>query len=82
MLEKAAASLYKALQAGMDAGESTYAQMSRSLTCPANADVAATIARMKEYQENSSQFCKRVLDYLDVTFKYQVSLVTFPHVIG
>lgn len=28
---------------------------------------------MKEYEENSAQFCKRVFDYLDVTFKYQVS---------
>ncbi|WWC85953.1 uncharacterized protein L201_000823 [Kwoniella dendrophila CBS 6074] len=55
-LEKAAASLYKALQAGMDS---------------ANAEVAATIARMQEYRENSAQFCKRVADYLDVTFKYQ-----------
>ncbi|WWC99370.1 hypothetical protein V866_006271 [Kwoniella sp. B9012] len=55
-LERAAASLYKALQAGMDS---------------ANAEVAATIARMQEYRENSSQFCKRVADYLDVTFKYQ-----------
>ena len=44
---------------------------------PANAEVVATIARMKEYQENSSQFCKRVLDYLDVTFKYQVGLPFF-----
>nr|XP_019048902.1 exocyst protein [Kwoniella bestiolae CBS 10118]OCF27832.1 exocyst protein [Kwoniella bestiolae CBS 10118] len=52
-LERAAASLYKALQAGMDS------------------EVAATIARMQEYRENSSQFCKRVADYLDVTFKYQ-----------
>nr|XP_019014642.1 exocyst protein [Kwoniella pini CBS 10737]OCF53423.1 exocyst protein [Kwoniella pini CBS 10737] len=55
-LERAAASLYKALQAGMDS---------------ANAEVAATIARMQEYRENSSQFCKRIADYLDVTFKYQ-----------
>ena len=39
----------------------------------ANAEVAATIARMKEYQEASAQFSKRILDYLDVTFKYQVS---------
>lgn len=38
----------------------------------ANAEVAATIARMKEYQENSAQFCKRILDYLEITFKYQV----------
>jgi hypothetical protein len=28
---------------------------------------------MKEYQENSAQFSKRILDYLDVQFKYQVS---------
>ncbi|OCF36139.1 exocyst protein [Kwoniella heveanensis CBS 569] len=56
ILEKAAASLYKALQAGMDS---------------ANAEVAATIAHMREYQENSTQFCKRISDYLDVTFKYQ-----------
>ncbi|WVF66184.1 hypothetical protein IAT40_000924 [Kwoniella sp. CBS 6097] len=56
ILEKAAASLYKALQAGMDS---------------ANAEVAATIAHMREYQENSVQFCKRISDYLDVTFKYQ-----------
>jgi hypothetical protein len=35
-------------------------------------EVAATIARMREYQENSVQFSKRILDYLDVTFKYQV----------
>ncbi|WWD22409.1 hypothetical protein CI109_106900 [Kwoniella shandongensis] len=55
-LEQAAASLYKALQAGMDS---------------ANAEVAATIARMQEYREQSAQFCKRVSDYLDVTFKYQ-----------
>ncbi|KAK8845463.1 hypothetical protein IAR55_006176 [Kwoniella newhampshirensis] len=55
-LEKAAASLYKALQAGMDS---------------ANAEVAATIVRMQEYREQSAQFCKRVSDYLDVTFKYQ-----------
>ncbi|WVQ80381.1 hypothetical protein IAT38_002486 [Cryptococcus sp. DSM 104549] len=55
-LELAAASLYKALQAGRDT---------------ANAEVAATIARMQEYQEQSSQFCKRISDFLDVTFKYQ-----------
>lgn len=56
-LERAAASLYKALQAGRD---------------QANAEVAATIARLREYQENSSQFCKRLLDYLDIAFKHQV----------
>jgi len=39
----------------------------------ANAEVSATIARMKEYQENSAQFSKRIMDYLDVQFKYQVS---------
>ena len=76
-LERAAASLYKALQAGMDAGESlTDIQLALvAYEHPANAEVAATIARMKEYQENSSQFCKRVLDYLDVTFKYQANIV-------
>jgi len=58
-LERAATSLYKALQAGMD---------------QANAEVAATIARMREYQENSSQFCKRLQDYLDIAFKHQVLL--------
>jgi negative regulator of genetic competence, sporulation and motility len=58
-LERAAASLYKALQAGMD---------------QANAEVAATIARMREYQEDSQQFCKRLQDYLDVAFKHQVRL--------
>jgi hypothetical protein len=40
----------------------------------ANAEVAATIARMREYQENSQQFCKRLQDYLDVAFKHQVRL--------
>lgn len=55
-LEQAAASLYKALQAGMD---------------QANAEVAATIARMKEYREQSAAFCKRICDYLDVSFKVQ-----------
>jgi hypothetical protein len=40
----------------------------------ANAEVAATIARMREYQENSHQFCKRLQDYLDVAFKHQVRL--------
>jgi len=60
-LERAAASLYKALQAGMD---------------QANAEVAATIARTREYQENSHQFCKRLQDYLDVAFKHQVRLST------
>jgi len=58
-LERAAASLYKALQAGMD---------------QANAEVAATIARMREYQETSQQFCKRLQDYLDIAFKHQVRL--------
>lgn len=62
MLEKAAASLYKALQAGRD---------------QANAEVAATIARLREYQDYSSQFCKRLLEYLDIAFKHQVSL--HPH---
>jgi hypothetical protein len=42
------------------------------LMIKANAEVAATIARMKEYQESSAQFCKRILDYLEITFKYQV----------
>ncbi|WVO23559.1 uncharacterized protein IAS62_004914 [Cryptococcus decagattii] len=55
-LERAAASLYKALQVGMDT---------------ANAEVAATIARMQEYREQSSKFCKRMSDYLDITFQYQ-----------
>ena len=55
-LETAATALYKALQAGRDT---------------ANAEVAATIARMREYQDQSSQFCKRMLEYLDMTFKYQ-----------
>jgi Skp family chaperone for outer membrane proteins len=59
-LERAAASLYKALQAGMD---------------QANAEVAATIARMREYQDNSQQFCKRIQDYLDVAFKHQVCVL-------
>lgn len=73
VLEKAAASLYKALQAGMDTGELLHGGICEFAECiSANAEVAATIARMKEYQENSSQFCKRVLDYLDITFKYQV----------
>jgi len=40
----------------------------------ANAEVAATIARMREYQENSQQFCKRLQDYLDIAFKHQVRL--------
>ncbi|KAL7418847.1 hypothetical protein Q5752_006531 [Cryptotrichosporon argae] len=56
-LEQAAASLYKALQAGRDT---------------ANAEVAATIARMQEYESSSAQFCRRVVDYLDVAFKSQV----------
>ncbi|ORX34673.1 exocyst complex component Sec3-domain-containing protein [Kockovaella imperatae] len=55
-LESAATALYKALQAGRDT---------------ANAEVAATIARMREYQDQSSHFCKRMLEYLDVTFRYQ-----------
>ncbi|ODN76094.1 hypothetical protein L202_06031 [Cryptococcus amylolentus CBS 6039] len=55
-LESAAASLYKALQAGMDS---------------ANAEVAATIARMQEYRTQSDAFSKRISDYLDVTFRYQ-----------
>ncbi|ORY34282.1 exocyst complex component Sec3-domain-containing protein [Naematelia encephala] len=55
-LERAAASLYKALQAGRD---------------NATAEVAATIARIKEYQETSTQFTKRIMDYLDITFKHQ-----------
>lgn len=37
----------------------------------ANAEVQATIHRLREYQESSSQFCKRLLDYLEITFKYQ-----------
>ena len=37
--------------------------------------MAATVARIKEYQENSAQFCKRLFDYLDITFKHQVSAV-------
>lgn len=28
---------------------------------------------MREYQENSAQFCKRVSDYLEISFKHQVS---------
>lgn len=28
---------------------------------------------MREYQENSAQFCKRLFDYLDITFKHQAS---------
>jgi hypothetical protein len=40
----------------------------------ANAEVAATIARTREYQENSQQFCKRLQDYLDIAFKHQVRL--------
>ncbi|WVQ76259.1 hypothetical protein IAR50_005924 [Cryptococcus sp. DSM 104548] len=55
-LESAAASLYKALQAGMDS---------------ANAEVAATIARMQEYRSQSDAFSKRISDYLDVSFRYQ-----------
>jgi negative regulator of genetic competence, sporulation and motility len=43
----------------------------------ANAEVAATIARMREYQENSQQFCKRIQDYLDIAFKHQVSHASF-----
>ena len=31
----------------------------------------ATIHRLREYQDASSQFCKRLLDYLEITFKYQ-----------
>ncbi|KAK4686866.1 exocyst complex component 1, partial [Tremellales sp. Uapishka_1] len=55
-LENAAASLYKALQAGRDT---------------ANAEVAATIARMREYQQSSSQFSSRLLEFLNITFKFQ-----------
>ncbi|RXK38676.1 hypothetical protein M231_03986 [Tremella mesenterica] len=55
-LERAAAALYKALQASMDT---------------ANAEVAATIVRMREYQDASATFCRRIMDYLDMTFKFQ-----------
>ena len=30
---------------------------------------------MREYQDCSAQFCKRILDYLDVTFKHQVRII-------
>jgi hypothetical protein len=43
----------------------------------ANAEVAATIARTREYQENSQQFCRRLQDYLDIAFKHQVRLYWF-----
>lgn len=60
----------------MDTGEfpSTPIAKFKSLTLTAaNAEVAATIARMQEYREQSSKFCKRMSDYLDITFQYQVS---------
>ena len=41
--------------------------------CVANAEVAATIARMREYQEQSLQFCKRMSDFLDGVMRQQVS---------
>ena len=72
VLERAAASLYKALQAGMDQCRFDCGIVWTKLIA-ANAEVSATIARMKEYQENSAQFSKRIMDYLDVQFKYQVS---------
>jgi archaellum component FlaC len=73
VLERAAASLYKALQAGMDSGTSHVClQLSLEFADhTANAEVQASIHRLREYQDASAQFCKRLIDYLEITFQHQ-----------
>lgn len=56
-LESAASTLYKSmLQARRDDG---------------GADMAAATERLDEYMQVSAQFCKRLLDYLSMAFRYQ-----------
>lgn len=81
-LENAAVSLYKALQAGRDTGESARHLLDLTgmplidmvVFLAAVGDMAAAIERMQEYQTHNAQFTKRIFDYLFIMFKFQVSL--------
>lgn len=42
-------------------------------------DMAAANERFGEYHRYSSQFCKRVFDFLAVMFKYQADLIIKDH---
>jgi exocyst complex component 1 len=73
-LEIAATSLYKALQAGRDASE--YILLLRTnleIDRQHAGDMAATMERLKEYETRNRQFCLRVIEYLFIMFKFQVS---------
>lgn len=35
-------------------------------------DMAATMERLDEYKTHNSQFCKRMYDFLSISFVYQV----------
>ncbi|KAN0060684.1 hypothetical protein ACQY0O_007342 [Thecaphora frezii] len=59
-LEGAAASLYKSMLQAKRDGDSS------------GGDVAATTERLAEHESVSSRFCKRVMDYLNVTFNVEI----------
>lgn len=83
-LERAAASLYKALQAIRETGLSALLcsafALARSLArpdvpcrlCVAVGDMQAAMERSGEYESYNAQFCKRLSDYMAILFKFQV----------
>lgn len=77
-LEKAAVSLYKAILSTRDSGQSLKYRCDNQLkyfACIAMGDMAAANERVADYEQYSSKFSKRLLEFLTVMFKYQVSLL-------
>ncbi|GAA5845649.1 hypothetical protein JCM5353_001250 [Sporobolomyces roseus] len=62
-LERAAVSLYKALLSTRDT---------------AVGDMAAASERVGEYRTKADQFCKRILDFLSIMFKFQIDQLMNP----
>ncbi|GAA5834785.1 hypothetical protein JCM3766R1_003238 [Sporobolomyces carnicolor] len=62
-LERAAVSLYKALLSTRDT---------------AVGDMAAASERVGEYRTKADQFCKRILDFLSIMFKFQIDQLLNP----
>ncbi|GAA5947406.1 hypothetical protein JCM3765_001664 [Sporobolomyces pararoseus] len=62
-LERAAVSLYKALLSTRDT---------------AVGDMAAASERVGEYRLKADQFCKRILDFLSIMFKFQIDQLLNP----
>lgn len=71
-LEAAVAELYKALISGRETGKMFFWQSVAACAYKFFSGMAASIERLNEYKTHNSQFCKKVFDFLNIEFKFQV----------